>query len=105
MHYHEMGEIDDGPRHAGGAAEEGEDEEPGEEDDEDVGRPHPGVHEPLRVLVHVRRRHRLHVQLRHRRRRRENRREGMGRSPPIWGVWGPDGEDRGRFGEIFIRGE
>lgn len=67
MHYHEMGEIDDGPGRAGGAAEEGEDEEPREEDDEDVGRPHAGVHEPLRVLVHVRRRHRLHVQLRHRR--------------------------------------
>jgi hypothetical protein len=60
-------EVDDGPRGAGCAAEDGEHEEPGEEEDEDVGRPHARVHEPLRVLVQIRRRERLHVQLRHRR--------------------------------------
>jgi len=59
-------EVDDGPRRAGGAAEDGEDEEPGEEEDEDVGRPDARVHEPLGVLVQIRGRERLHVQLRHR---------------------------------------
>lgn len=61
-----MEEVDDGPRGARGAAEDGEDEEPGEEDDEDVGRPDARVHEPLGVLVQIRGRERLHVQLRHR---------------------------------------
>ena len=61
-----MEEVDDGPRRAGGAAEDGEDEEPGEEEDEDVGRPDARVHEPLGVLVQIRGRERLHVQLRHR---------------------------------------
>lgn len=60
-----MEEVDDGPRGARGAAEDGEDEEPGEEDDEDVGRPDARVHEPLGVLVQIRGRERLHVQLRH----------------------------------------
>jgi len=59
-------EVDDGPRRAGGAAEDGEDEEPGEEEDEDVARPDARVHEPLGVLVQIRGRERLHVQLRHR---------------------------------------
>uniref|UniRef100_A0A0A9D6D6 Uncharacterized protein n=1 Tax=Arundo donax TaxID=35708 RepID=A0A0A9D6D6_ARUDO len=63
----EVEEVDDGPRRAGGASEDGEDEEPREEKDEDIGRPHARVHEPLRVLVQIRRRERLHVQLRHRR--------------------------------------
>lgn len=62
----EVAEVDEGPGHAGGAAEDGEDEEPGDEEDEDVGGPDPRVHEPLGVLVQIRRRHRLHVQLRHR---------------------------------------
>jgi hypothetical protein len=60
-----MAEVDERPRHAGCASDDGEDEEPGDEEDEDVGGPHPGVHEPLRVLVQIRRRHRLRVQLRH----------------------------------------
>lgn len=64
--YREVEEIDDGPGHAGRAAEDGEDEEPGEEEDADVGRPDARVHEPLRVPVQIRRRHSLHVQLRHR---------------------------------------
>lgn len=61
-----MAEVDERPGHAGGAAEDGEDEEPGDEEDEDVGGPDPRVHEPLGVLVQIRRGHRLHVQLRHR---------------------------------------
>jgi hypothetical protein len=60
-----MAEVDERPRHAGRASEDGEDEEPGDEEDEDVGGPHPGIHEPLGVLVQIRRRHRLRVQLRH----------------------------------------
>lgn len=62
----EVAEVDERPGHAGRAPEDGEDEEPGDEEDEDVGGPDPRVHEPLRVLVQIRRRHRLHVQLRHR---------------------------------------
>ncbi|RZS23803.1 hypothetical protein BHM03_00056784 [Ensete ventricosum] len=50
------------------AAEDGEEDKPGEEKDEDIGGPNPRVHEPLRVLVHVHRRHRLHVEFRHPRR-------------------------------------
>jgi hypothetical protein len=65
--YPEVEEVDDGPRGAGCATEDGEHEEPREEEDEDVGRPHARVHEPLRVLVQIRRRERLHVQLHHRR--------------------------------------
>jgi hypothetical protein len=64
--YREVEEVDDGPRGARGAAEDGEDEEPGEEDNEDVGRPDARIHEPLGVLVQIRGRERLHVQLRHR---------------------------------------
>lgn len=60
-----MEEVDDGPRGARGAAKDGEDEEPGEEDDDDVGRPDARVHKPLGVLVQIRGRERLHVQLRH----------------------------------------
>jgi hypothetical protein len=60
-----MAEVDERPRHAGRASEDGEDEEPGDEEDEDVGGPHPRVHEPFGVLVQIRRRHRLRVQLRH----------------------------------------
>ncbi|RWW80325.1 hypothetical protein BHE74_00011327 [Ensete ventricosum] len=55
-------------RHAGGASENGEHKEPGKEEDEYVGGPDSGVHKPLRVLVQIRRRHRVHVELRHRRR-------------------------------------
>ena len=62
----EVDEADDGPGGAGGAPGDGEDEEPREEEDEDVCGPHAGVHEPLRVFVHIRRRLSLNVQLRHR---------------------------------------
>jgi len=62
----EVAEVDERPRRAGGAPEDGENEDPGEEEDEDVGGPDPGVHEPLGVPVQIRGRHRLHVQLRHR---------------------------------------
>lgn len=64
--YREVAEVDERPRRAWGAAEDGEDEDPGEEENEDVGGPDPGVHEPLGVPVQIRGRHRLHVQLRHR---------------------------------------
>ena len=60
-----MGEIDEGPGDARGAAEDGEDEEPREEEDEDVCGPHPWIHEPLRVPVQIRRWHRRHIQLSH----------------------------------------
>lgn len=60
-----MGEIDNGPGHAGRAAKDGEHEKPGEEQDEYVGGPHPWVHEPLSVLVQISRRHRLHIEIRH----------------------------------------
>lgn len=56
-----MREIDDGPGHPGGAVEEREDDQPRDEQDEDVRRPHPGVREPFRVPVQIRRRHGLHV--------------------------------------------
>uniref|UniRef100_A0A0A9GF28 Uncharacterized protein n=1 Tax=Arundo donax TaxID=35708 RepID=A0A0A9GF28_ARUDO len=57
----EVREVDDGPCSPGGAAGDGEDEEPGEEEKEDVGGPDARVHEPLGVLVQVHRRRRLHV--------------------------------------------
>lgn len=63
--YREVAEIDDGPGHARGATEDREHDEPGEEEDEDVGGPYAGIHEPLRVLVQIRWWDRLYVQLRH----------------------------------------
>lgn len=56
-----MGEVDDGPGSAGGATGDGEDEQPGKEEEQDVGGLDTEVHEPLRVLVHINRRCRLHV--------------------------------------------
>jgi hypothetical protein len=56
-----VAEVHGGPCGPGRAAGDGEDEEPGEEEEQDVGGPDPGVHEPLGVLVHVHRRRRLHV--------------------------------------------
>lgn len=58
-------EIDDCPRHARRAAEDGENKEPCEEENEDVGGPHTRVREPLRVPVQIRRRLRFHVQICH----------------------------------------
>ena len=60
-----MREMDDGPGHARGTTGDGEDDEPREEEDEDVGAPHPRVREPLRVPVQIRRCLRLHIQIRH----------------------------------------
>ena len=60
-----MGEIDDGPGHAGTATEDGEDEEPREEEDQNVEGPDTWVREPLRVPVQIRRRYSLHVQIGH----------------------------------------
>lgn len=59
----EMGEVDDGPGHAGRASEEAENDEPREEDDEDVGGPHARVRKPFRVPIQIRRTHRRHVHL------------------------------------------
>lgn len=82
--YEEVGEVDDGPGHAGGAGGEGEDEEPTEEEDENVGGPHSRVHEPLGVPVQIRRRHRRHIQVRHRRLpRHDPRARARTRSPGI----------------------
>lgn len=61
--YEEMGEVDDGPGHAGRASEEAENDEPREEDDEDVGGPHARVRKPFRVPIQIRRTHRRHVHL------------------------------------------
>ena len=60
-----MCEINDGPSDAGGATEDGENEDPRKEKDEDVSGPNARVREPLRVPVQIRRWHRLHVQLCH----------------------------------------
>ena len=65
MIYEEVSNVDGGPGDAGRAAEYGEDGDPSEEDDEDVGCPHAGVSKPLGVPIHVRRWGRLRVQLRH----------------------------------------
>ncbi|URE46375.1 hypothetical protein MUK42_13510 [Musa troglodytarum] len=64
--YHKVEEIDSGPCHPGGAADDREHEEPAEEEDEYVGSPDAGVHEPFGVFVQIRGRHRLHVELHHR---------------------------------------
>lgn len=63
--YKGMSEMNDGPSHARGATKEGENEKPGEEDDEDVGSPDARIHKPLGVLIEIRRRHGFHVQIRH----------------------------------------
>ena len=63
--YQKVEEIDDCPRHARRAAEDGENKEPCEEENEDVGGPHTRVREPLRVPVQIRRRLRFHVQICH----------------------------------------
>ncbi|KAG6500251.1 hypothetical protein ZIOFF_040094 [Zingiber officinale] len=68
--YSKVAEIDKRPGRSRGAAEEGEYEKPGEEKNEDVGRPDTRIHKPLRVLVQIRRRNRLHIELRHHARRR-----------------------------------
>ena len=60
-----MEEINDGPSHSRRAAENGENEEPCEEYDENIGSPYPRVREPLCIPVQIRRRRCLHVQIRH----------------------------------------
>lgn len=59
--YGEVAEVDGGPCGPGRAAGDGEDEEPCEEEEQDVGGPDPRVDEPLGILVQVHRRRRLHV--------------------------------------------
>ena len=59
--YGEMGEVDDGPGHARGAVEDGENEEPREEEDQYVSGPYARIREPLRVPVHICCRKRPHV--------------------------------------------
>lgn len=68
--YDEVAEIDDGPGHAGGAIGEGENDEPGEEENQDVRSPNAGIGEPFGVLVEIRRRRHLDVELPHQRRSR-----------------------------------
>lgn len=75
--YNEVREVDDRPGHPRRAAGDGQHYEPGKEEDQDVGRPDAGVHEPLRILVQIRRRWRLHVQLRHSTRTTGARRAGF----------------------------
>ena len=64
--YNEVSEINNSPSHPRGTPRDGEHNEPSEEEDEYISRPHPWVHEPLRVPVHIRRWSRFHVQIRHR---------------------------------------
>lgn len=63
--HRKMEEVDDGPRGTWCASKDREHEEPREEEDGDVGGPYTGVHEPLRILVQIHRRLRLHVQFPH----------------------------------------
>ena len=72
--YREVDEMDEGPSGTGIAGEEGEHEEPSEEEQQNVGRPHARVLEPRRVLVQIWRRIRHHIQ---------RRRQGLG------GHWKP----------------
>lgn len=65
-----MAEIDDRPGHAGGAIGEGENDEPGEEENQYIGSPNAGIGEPLSVLVQIRRRRHLDVEFSHQRRSR-----------------------------------
>lgn len=58
-----MAEVNDRPCHARRAIKNGENEQPAEEEYEYVCGPYSWIHEPLRVPVQIRRRHRLHVQL------------------------------------------
>lgn len=59
--YGEVDEIDNGPGGASFATENGDDGQPGEEDDEDVSGPDARVLEPRGVLVSVGRRNDFHV--------------------------------------------
>lgn len=60
-----MSDVDDGPSHARRTAEDRQDKKPSEEEDEDVGRPHTWVHEPLGIPVQIGGWLRLHIQIRH----------------------------------------
>lgn len=60
-----MADIDDGPGHAGGAIGNGENDKPGEEENQYVGSPNAGIGEPLGVPVEIGRRRHLHVELTH----------------------------------------
>jgi hypothetical protein len=109
-----MEEVDDGPGHAGGAVEDGEYDDPREEEDEDVGRPHARDSEPLGVPVQIRRRHRSDVHVRvkspsfseqdnpHRRRVCERER-GNDKAKKIW-MAGGDGEEKEREALVWENG-
>lgn len=58
-----MREVDYGPSQARRAIENGENDEPREEEDENVGGPHARVREPFCVPVQIRGSHRLHIHL------------------------------------------
>lgn len=60
-----MRKVNHGPGHARRATEDGEHHEPGEEKDEYICSPDPRVREPLGIPIQIRRRRRLHVQIRH----------------------------------------
>jgi len=57
----EMREVDDGPCHARGATEERENDEPGDEEDKDVGCPNTWIREPFRIPIQIRRRLRFDI--------------------------------------------
>lgn len=60
-----MPEMDDGPGRARRASKEREDDNPREEEDRHIGCPHPGIREPLRILVQIRSRFCFHVETHH----------------------------------------
>ncbi len=53
--YSEVSKVHNSPGSSSIASQNGKNEEPGDEDDKDVRDPYPGILEPRRVLVHVRR--------------------------------------------------
>jgi hypothetical protein len=57
----EVGEVHNSPCGSSVASENGKDKKPRDEDDEDVGCPHPGILEPGSVLIDVRRRYHLDI--------------------------------------------
>lgn len=63
--YRKMSKMHDRPGRSGCAAQERQNDEPWEEEDEDVDRPHPRVLKPRCVLVQIHWLHCLHVQIPH----------------------------------------
>lgn len=62
-----MNEVDYGPRRAGRATKNRENDQPGEEKYEYIGGPHTWIHEPLSVPIQIRRWRRLDIQIHHHR--------------------------------------